>query len=178
MRLRYILLFLVLAAGHESIAQTKHGVYGFAEGGVSVGENTNFIARAAVGYRFAYQWQVGLGAGLNAAFARHVPLFTTVRYDLTKKKSTFFLIADGGVTMPWLMDDQWPDGNSKANKQHWGKYLQGGLGYRLNTGDGAAFTFAATYMHSGFKLEYLYYGSSNDYKYVFNQLGFTVGFFF
>jgi hypothetical protein len=190
MRKHYLMLLILLIAANTSLnAQTKHGVYGLAEGGVSIGEDRqDFIARAAVGYHFAYKWHMGIGAGYNAAFVRFLPAYATFRYDLSKKKNTFFVLADVGAAIPWFTDTQWPEWHGKATNVHPGSYSQAGVGFKTRLSAKTAFVLTATYANSNFNIRYRtpfnYIPEEGptdfieDYRYKFNQLCFTAGFQF
>ncbi|RFS26364.1 hypothetical protein DVR12_00825 [Chitinophaga silvatica] len=182
-----LVLLCILLSSFQLSAQSKHGLFGLAEGGVAYGEEANFVGQAAIGYRFMHQWHAGVGAGINASYVRHAPVFATLRYDLTNKPNTFFLLANSGVTLPWFNDKQWPEYHSKADKISPGSYFQGGIGFKTRFAKHADFILSASYAHSDFNIQYKFSPLAmfmppessyiiENYAYKFNQICITAGF--
>ncbi|HEY0612445.1 MAG TPA: hypothetical protein VGD35_22375, partial [Chitinophaga sp.] len=87
---------------------SRRGLYGMMEAGIQFGYTQGAALRAIVGYRFGWQWQTGVGIGLDDYSVRSAPVFGDIRYDFSRKDKTLFAYAGGGASIPWPTKSQWP----------------------------------------------------------------------
>ncbi|RFM34500.1 hypothetical protein [Chitinophaga silvisoli] len=131
---------------------TPHGFYNIDEGGLQFSDRKGSVWRCIVGYRFAYQYQVGVGIGLDDYQARSVPVFGDFRYDFNKAERTFFAYAGAGKALPWLTKNQWQLQNSREPDENVaGTYTHAGLGYKFRWQHNSAFHISAGYSYAAFK---------------------------
>lgn len=143
----------------DSIKQEKvhprissNGFYNIDEGGLQLSERKGSVWRCIAGYRFAYQYQVGVGIGLDDYQARSVPVFGDLRYDFSRAERTFFSYAGGGKALPWLTRKQWSSQNSREpDKNVAGAYVHAGLGYKFRWRYNSSLHISAGYSHAAFK---------------------------
>ncbi|WP_343670330.1 hypothetical protein [Chitinophaga sp.] len=131
---------------------TPDGFYNIDEAGLQFSDRKGSVWRCIVGYRFAYQYQVGVGIGLDDYQARSVPVFGDLRYDFSKAERTFFSYAGAGKAIPWLTRKQWGLQNSKEpDKNIAGTYVHAGLGYKFRWRYNSSFHISAGYAYAAFK---------------------------
>lgn len=131
---------------------TSNGFYNIDEGGLQISDRKGSVWRCIVGYRFAYQYQVGVGIGLDDYQARSVPVFGDFRYDFSKAERTFFSYAGGGMAFPWLTRKQWGAQNTKEpDKNIAGAYVHAGVGYKFRWRYNSSLHISAGYSHAAFK---------------------------
>jgi hypothetical protein len=131
---------------------TPNGFYNIDEGGLQISDRKGSVWRCIAGYRFAYQYQVGVGIGLDDYQARSVPVFADFRYDFSKEERTFFSYAGGGIAFPWLTRKQWSKQNSsEPDKNIPGEYVHAGLGYKFRWRYNSSMHISVGYSHAAFK---------------------------
>jgi len=143
----------------DSVKQEKvypkiatNGFYNIDEAGLQFSDKKGSVWRCIAGYRFAYQYQIGVGIGLDDYQARSVPVFGDLRYDFSKEERTFFSYAGAGKAIPWLTRKQWSLQNSREPDQNVaGTYIHAGLGYKFRWRYNSSFHLSAGYAHAAFK---------------------------
>ncbi len=89
------------------------------------------------------KWFAGFGAGIDFYVERGVPLFIDVRRDVTDKKNTPFVYADGGMYSPWLnfiqKEQKLPLSVSP------GAYYDFGIGWKLKGKNNKSFLMSVGY---------------------------------
>lgn len=83
-----------------------------------------FQLQALPGVAFR-SWIAGLGTGLDYYYRRSVPLFLSLRRDLSIRNSAFFINADGGLNYEWTKKTNLSEGDFKP-----APYYSANLGYR------------------------------------------------
>ena len=89
------------------------------------------------------KWFAGLGAGVDFYVERGVPLFIDIRRDLTRKRNTAFLYADGGMYFPWLNFIQKEQKISSSISP--GGYYDVGVGWKLTGKSKRSFLMSVGY---------------------------------
>jgi hypothetical protein len=115
--------------------------------GLSIGQMGSYGEGQTVNGLSRGPWFVGLGAGLDYYRFRSVPIFLSANRDLlSDKRSSLFLILDGGVDLPWYNRKPLPYQNLTSSFSA-GAYWKTGLGYRWRFSEAGrkALLFSATY---------------------------------
>lgn len=77
-------------------------------------------------------WIAGLGTGLDYYKRRSVPLFLSLRRDLSIRNKQFFIGADGGLNYEWTRKTDPMDGDFKP-----APFYGANIGYRFPLWDGS-----------------------------------------
>lgn len=119
--------------------------------GLASGEMGGYGLVEIVSGLYKGPWFLGLGTGLDDYRYRSVPLFLSVTRDLlgSPKIGKLYVVANGGVNMPWYDRKPLPYG-VQSSKFYPGWWWNAGLGYRarLSPRNDNAVLFSMTY---GFK---------------------------
>jgi hypothetical protein len=164
---------------------TRQGFYGMGEAGIQFSGDEGAVLRAIGGYRFAYQWQAGVGIGLDDYTVRSVPVFADLRYDFSRKPQTLFAYAGAGAAIPWISDDQHPF-TAKPNKTTPGFYAHAGLGYKIRMKFNNSLHISAGYARTSMSAEYpfIVWGMGGPmetyqtYNYSYNRVTILLGYSF
>jgi hypothetical protein len=116
--------------------------------GTTSGEMGSYGMLQTVNGLYNGPWFLGLGAGLDYYRFQSVPLFLSVTRDIpvAPRRGGFYLLANGGINLPWYSRDQMPFGNG-SSEFHPGVWWNTGLGYRwkLSAGSDKALLITAAY---------------------------------
>ena len=166
---------------------SEHGFYNINEAGMQFSDRKGLVLRCIAGYRFAYQWQVGAGIGLDDYQIRSAPVFADIRYDFSRDDRTFFVNGAAGISMPWPTDNQSGIyGRKQPEKKLPGVYVHGGVGYKFRWKNNDAFHFSAGYSYAAMKTKYAILdwqtgrdlGTYTTYNYTFSRVTVLIGFTF
>jgi hypothetical protein len=137
-------LFIVLSTfSQENSIDKKIKFSSINQAGVLVGANKESAMVQTINGIRKDKWFAGVGAGIDFYVERGVPLFIDIRRDLTDKKNTAFLYADGGIYSPWLNFIQ---KERKLNSSiSVGGYYDFGLGWKLTGKNNRSFLMSAGY---------------------------------
>lgn len=156
---------------------SEQGFYGTLEAGIQFSDTQGAVLRALAGYRFNWQWQAGVGIGLDDYSIRSAPVFGDLRYDFSRKDKTMFMYAGAGASIPWPTKTQWT--RSVDTKKSPGLYIHTGLGYKIRLKDSHSVHISAGYAHAGMTLKYrsgMETYTSNNYSY--NRVTILLGYSF
>ncbi|HEY1166969.1 MAG TPA: hypothetical protein VGE90_17460 [Chitinophaga sp.] len=157
---------------------SQKGFYGIMEAGVQFAADQGAVLRAIAGYRFHWQWQTGIGIGLDDYSVQSVPVFADIRYDFSRKSTTLFAYGGAGVSQPWPTTKQ-RELPGEPGKKTPGFYAHAGLGYKIRLGHNNSFHISAGYAHADMKLEYPAGRESNfTYNYSYNRVTILLGYSF
>ena len=138
-------LLLILSSVHsqEKKAVNKIKYSSINQLGLLAGANKeSFLVQTINGVR-KDKWFAGIGAGIDFYVERGVPLFIDIRRDLSAKKNTPFLYADGGMYFPWLNFIQREQKLNSIISP--GLYYDLGAGWKLTGKNKRGFTVSAGY---------------------------------
>ncbi|HEY0611807.1 MAG TPA: hypothetical protein VGD35_19180 [Chitinophaga sp.] len=156
---------------------SPRGFYGIMEAGIQFGEDQGAILRAIGGYRFAWQWQAGVGIGLDDYSVQSAPVFADIRYDFSRKDQTLFVYTGAGASIPWPTKSQ--KGLEEPAKKTPGLYLHAGLGYKIRMKHNRSLHIAAGYAHAEMDIEYEWEGRTyRTYNYSYNRVTIALGYSF
>jgi|GEM_PF-1117722 len=164
---------------------SRQGVYGIMEAGVQFSGDEGLVLRAIAGYRFAWQWQGGIGIGLDDYELRSVPVFADIRYDFSRKTHSLFTYAGAGISMPWPSSEQLVR-NEDPEKKIPGLYVHAGLGYKIRSGHNNSLHLSAGYSYASMTTKYPIrnwttgepLGTYTTYNYSYNRVTITLGYSF
>jgi len=164
---------------------SRQGFYGIMEAGVQFSRDEGLVLRAIAGYRFAWQWQAGIGIGLDDYELRSVPIFADIRYDFSRKTNSLFSYAGAGISMPWPSGEQLI-GNEDPEKKIPGLYVHAGLGYKIRSGYNHSLHLSAGYSYASMITKYPIrdwstsepLGTYTTYNYSYNRVTITLGYSF
>jgi hypothetical protein len=157
---------------------SRHGFYGMMEAGVQFGDTQGAVLRAIAGYRFGWQWQTGIGIGLDDYSVRSAPVFGDIRYDFSRKDKTLFAYGGAGVSIPWPTRSQSPVWYPPSEKNA-GLYLHTGLGYKIRLEHNHSMHISAGYAHAQMSLKYPTGSETySSYNYSYNRVTILLGYSF
>jgi sRNA-binding regulator protein Hfq len=157
---------------------SAQGFYGTMEAGIQFNETQGAVLRAIAGYRFGWQWQMGVGIGLDDYTVRSAPVFCDIRYDFSRKDKTLFMYGGAGAVIPWPTKTQ-REGGTDPSKKIPGFYLHTGLGYKIRLEHNHSMHISAGYAHSEMSLRYpAGWPSYFTYNYSYNRVTILLGYSF
>ncbi|GAA0528936.1 LSm family protein [Chitinophaga japonensis] len=164
---------------------SRQGFYGMIEAGAQFSRDEGAVLRAVAGYRFAWQWQAGIGIGLDDYELRSVPVFADIRYDFSRKTHSLFLYAGAGISMPWPSGEQ-KIGNEDPEQKIPGLYVHAGLGHKIRLRNNNSLHLSAGYSYASMTTKYPIrdwrtgepLGTYTTYNYSYNRVTITLGYSF
>ena len=139
----FLLIFISITGYSQQKPSLNVQVYtGLLEGSAG----TAFQLQAVPGLAFR-NWIAGVGTGLDYYYRRSIPLFLSLRRDLSIKNSAFFISADGGLNYDWTKKTNLSEGDFEP-----APYYSANIGYRLPIGDRTnSVLFSVGYSYKQFK---------------------------
>lgn len=150
------IIFFLSCLPLMAVAQQKDKInyYASYQFGMTVGKAyTTINAQMIQGIRYK-NYQAGVGVALDPYGFRTIPVFGHVAYMLHPQKSSPYVYADAGVSIPWnsgVITEKNPATKQEWHKLYSGLYAEAGIGYSIAINKRHAVTFSGGYSYKRFR---------------------------
>jgi hypothetical protein len=134
-------------------------------------------------------WFAGVGTGIDYYIFRTIPVFADLRYQFGKKKSKFFVYADGGININWTEKYNynnpvifiWEEDENRGSRFADGIFTDIGFGYNLHLGKAGGLVVSLGNSHKSLKQTVTYTDWRSQeiftdlYEYKLNRVSVKLG---